>query len=68
MDIVQKEEIMEVTTSWEEKGIEKGIEKGRQAVALKMLGENLDLETIARFTGVATEQLQSLQSTLGQST
>jgi hypothetical protein len=68
MDIVQKEEIMEVTTSWEEKGIEKGIEKGRQAVALKMLGENLDLETIARFTGVAIEQLQSLQSTLGQST
>jgi predicted transposase YdaD len=64
MDIVQKEEIMEVTTSWEERGIE----KGRQAVALKMLGERLDLETIARFTGITIEQLQSLQANPQQPT
>jgi predicted transposase/invertase (TIGR01784 family) len=70
MNIVQKEEIMEVTTSWKEKGFEKGIEKGRQeslqTVALKMLSENLDLETIARFTGVTIEQLKSLQAESAQ--
>jgi predicted transposase YdaD len=72
MDIVQKEEIMEVTTSWEEKGIEKGIEKGRQeglqTVALKMLSENLDLEMIARFTGISIDQLQALKTTSQQAT
>jgi predicted transposase YdaD len=72
LDIVQKEEIMEVTTSWEEKGIEKGIEKGRQeglqTVALKMLSENLDLEMIARFTGISIDQLQALKTTSQQAT
>jgi predicted transposase YdaD len=55
---------MEVTTRWEEKGRQ----EERQIVALKMLSENLDLETIARFTGVTIEQLRSLQTASQPST
>jgi len=62
MDIVQKEEIMQITTSWEEKGME----KERRSLALKMLQENIPLETIARITEFSIAQLQQLQSQAGQ--
>jgi predicted transposase/invertase (TIGR01784 family) len=66
MDLGQKEEIMEVMTSWEKKGMEKGIEKGveteRQTIALSLLRENLPLEMIARTTGLTIEQLEDLQA------
>jgi predicted transposase/invertase (TIGR01784 family) len=66
MDLGQKEEIMEVMTSWEKKGMEKGIEKGveteRKTIALSLLRENLPLEMIARTTGLTIEQLQDLQA------
>jgi predicted transposase/invertase (TIGR01784 family) len=62
MDVAQKEEIMQVTTSWEEKGIVKGKDEERQTMALKMLQENIPVETIARITGFSTAQLQQLQS------
>ncbi len=66
MGVAQREEIMQVTTSWEEKGIKKGIKKGvakeRQAIALKMLGKNLPLETIVEVTGLTIDQLHALQA------
>jgi predicted transposase YdaD len=66
MNVAQREEIMQVTTSWEEKGIKKGIKKGvakeRQKIALKMLGKNLPLETIAEVTGLTIDQLHALQA------
>ena len=64
MDIAQKEEIMQTMTSWEEKGIEKGIEKGkkseRRSLALKMLQENISLDTIARITEFSISELTDL--------
>ena len=57
LEVGQKEEIMEVMTSWEKKGVE----KERQAIALNLLRENLPLETIARTTGLTIAQLQDLQ-------
>ena len=61
LEVGQKEEIMEVMTSWERKGMEKGIEREKQAIALNLLRENLPLETIARTTGLTIAQLQDLQ-------
>jgi hypothetical protein len=58
MSIAQKEEIMEVTTSWEEKGIE----KERRAIALEMLQENLPLDQISRLTKLTIAQIKKLQS------
>ena len=57
LEVSQKEEIMEVMTSWEKRGVE----KERQTIALNLLRENLPLETIARTTGLTIAQLQDLQ-------
>jgi predicted transposase/invertase (TIGR01784 family) len=57
MDIAQKEEIMQATTSWEERGIE----KATQTIALNMLRKNMSLETITELTGLTTAQLHELQ-------
>jgi predicted transposase YdaD len=37
-------------------------EKEREKIALKMIQENIPLETISRITGLTIEQLQQLQS------
>jgi predicted transposase YdaD len=58
MSIAQKEEIMEVTTSWEEKGME----KAQRAIALEMLQENLPLDQISRLTKLTIAQIKKLQS------
>jgi predicted transposase/invertase (TIGR01784 family) len=58
MGLAQKEKIMQVTTSWEEKGLE----RATQTIALNMLKDNLPLEQIARLTGLTIEQLQVLQA------
>jgi predicted transposase/invertase (TIGR01784 family) len=62
MGLAQKEEIMQVTTSWEEKGLEKGLERATQTIALNMLRKGMSLETIAEVTGLTIEQLQVLQA------
>jgi predicted transposase/invertase (TIGR01784 family) len=62
MERAEKEEIMELTTSWEEKGMEKGMEKATQAIALNMLKDNLSLEQIARLTGLTIAQVQQIQA------
>jgi predicted transposase/invertase (TIGR01784 family) len=74
MDVAQKEEIMQVTTSWERKGIEQGIGLGieqgiglgkveeREAIALNMLKDNFPLEQISRLTGMTIPEIQRLQA------
>ena len=48
-----------------EKGIEKGLEKGRKQtqydIAKNMLSENVDIDTIIRFTGLSEEEITSLK-------
>jgi predicted transposase/invertase (TIGR01784 family) len=56
----QKEKIMQTLTSWEEKGIEKGKESERRSLALKMLQENISLDTIARITEFSISELKDL--------
>jgi predicted transposase/invertase (TIGR01784 family) len=43
------------------KGKLEGEQLQKQEIALKMLGKNLPLETIAEVTGLTIEQLQQLQ-------
>jgi len=61
MNPIQKEEIMQITTSWEEKGME----KERRSLALKMLQEGATLQFVEKVTGLTVEQLQQLQSQAG---
>jgi predicted transposase YdaD len=46
----------------EARGEAKGDERRRQLIALKMIQENIPLETIARITELTIEQLQQLRS------
>jgi predicted transposase/invertase (TIGR01784 family) len=70
---VWQEDIMafsEAFLAWEQEVINRGRQKGLQEIrqeietemVLKMLGKQLDLETIAEFTGLPIEQIQQLQS------
>jgi predicted transposase YdaD len=62
MDIAQREEIMQATTSWEEKGIAAGIAAATQSIALNMLRKQMAIATIAEVTGLTIAQLQDLQA------
>jgi predicted transposase YdaD len=62
MDIVQREEIMQATTSWEEKGIA----AATQSIALNMLRKRMAIATIAEVTGLTIAQLQDLQAQVEQ--
>lgn len=53
MGLDEKEEYMEIITSWEKKALEK--------VAVNSLREGLSVETVARITGLTVEQVQELQ-------
>jgi predicted transposase/invertase (TIGR01784 family) len=63
---LEEEDIMQWTTSWEEKGMEKGIIKGkdeeRQTIALNLLRQGFAIEAIAQATGLTIAQLQALQA------
>jgi predicted transposase/invertase (TIGR01784 family) len=61
MELAQKEEIMQVTTSWERKGIEQGKLENQRSIALNMLKDNLPLEQISRWTGLSIAEIQKLQ-------
>ena len=58
----EQERQMPYVTSIEQLGIEKGRENERRSLALKMLQENIALETIARVTEFSIVQLQQLQA------
>jgi predicted transposase YdaD len=68
MGLDEREEYMEITTSWERKGIEKGRQEGRQAtleeVALNSLREGLAVEAVVKITGLPLEKVQQLQAEL----
>jgi hypothetical protein len=58
----ERERQMPYVTSIEQMGIEQGRGAERLSIALKMLRENISLETIARITELTIEQLQQLQA------
>ena len=45
-----------------QEGQQKGRQEGRQEMILKMLQEGVEIELIARVTGLSIEQIQALSS------
>lgn len=62
IESTEREEIMEIVTSWMEQGLERGRQETQVEIVRNMLQENIPLETIARITGLSIAQLQQLQS------
>jgi predicted transposase/invertase (TIGR01784 family) len=58
LEIGQKEEIMQATTSWEERGME----KAQQTIALNLLRQGLTIELIAQATELTIAQIQAIQA------
>lgn len=67
---------MPYITSVEQIGYDRGVKEAEErsrellsdrerSIALNMLRENLDLETIVRITGLTIAQLQQLQAEMG---
>ena len=45
-----------------EKGMEKGKKEEKKAIALKMLNENLDFDTISNLTGLNRKEIEELKA------
>jgi len=58
MGLTEREEIMEIVTSWEQFALEK--------VAVNLLREGMAVEAITRVTGLTVEQVQQLQAQMSQ--
>ncbi|WP_341820666.1 Rpn family recombination-promoting nuclease/putative transposase [Wolbachia endosymbiont (group A) of Myopa testacea] len=65
MDLRKEEAILEYRLDLaEEKGIEKGIEKGKIEVVKAMLANNVDVNTIVKFTGLSISEIEELSGNL----
>ncbi|MEM6753122.1 MAG: Rpn family recombination-promoting nuclease/putative transposase [Cyanobacteria bacterium P01_C01_bin.38] len=64
MGLDEREEYMEITTSWERKGIEKGTQQAAEQIALNSLREGFTVEMVAKITGLSIEKVQQLQAQL----
>ncbi|WP_265021334.1 Rpn family recombination-promoting nuclease/putative transposase [Wolbachia endosymbiont (group A) of Icerya purchasi] len=65
MDLRKEEAILEYRLDLaEEKGIQKGIEKGKIEVAKAMLANNVDVNTIVKFTGLSISEIEELSGNL----
>ncbi|WP_341531342.1 Rpn family recombination-promoting nuclease/putative transposase (plasmid) [Nostoc sp. UHCC 0302] len=62
MGLAQREEIMEIVTSWEQKAAQ----KTREEIALNLLQREMVIEEVAQVTGLNIEQVQELQAQVSQ--
>jgi restriction endonuclease Mrr len=62
LEQLEQEQQMPYITSIEQTAKAEGKLEERQAIALKMLQENILVETIARLTELSTEQIEQLRS------
>lgn len=60
MGLTEREEIMEIVTSWEQKAAQ----KTREEIALNLLQRGMIVPEIAQITGLSVEQVQQLQAQL----
>lgn len=47
---------------WKEEGRQIGLQEGREEVTIALLNAGIDLEMIARVTGISIEELKKLRS------
>ena len=60
-EYINDEQTKKVFADWSDYVAEnKGIRKGKMAIAQNMLKDNVDLEVIKKYTGLSTEEIQSL--------
>ena len=63
------ETLMEMQKKWENKGLRKGKQIGAQETRIKtatqLLKEGLDVEFIARVTGLSQKEIETLKKNLG---
>jgi Domain of unknown function (DUF4351)/Putative transposase, YhgA-like len=65
--VAQKEAIMQVTTSWEEAGIEKGVKQERRSLVLRLLNRKVDAlpeRVQTQIEGLSFDQLGVLSEAL----
>jgi predicted transposase/invertase (TIGR01784 family) len=63
----EREEVMEITTSWKEEGIVEGRESGERALTIRLLTKkvgNLSPELLAKVNGLNIERLEALAEDL----
>ena len=63
MEPAQREGIMQITTSWEEKGLAQGRQEGQQSLVLLLLEQRIGRlpdEVRDRVSGLSLEQLEGL--------
>ena len=63
MDLQEQEQIMEITTSWEQKGIAKGVTQGQSSLVIQQLNRKfgtLDSSVSDKIKNLNSEQLNSL--------
>ncbi len=62
------DEILELTNSWEERGIKKGKEEGKEEgkkeVALELLKEGSSVAFVARVTRLSQKEIEELRKSL----
>jgi DNA-binding NarL/FixJ family response regulator len=56
----EKEEVMEIVTSWMEQGIEQGKLEERKEMIAKLLASGMTLEQISEITNFSVEYLKKL--------
>ena len=54
----------EMMAEREQKGEQRGIEKERLAIARKMLQDNVDEDTVAKYTGLLIEELNEIKQSI----
>ena len=57
-----REDIMTLADRIRRQGIEKGISRGVEITAMRMLKENVDINFIARITGLSIEVIKNLEA------
>lgn len=58
----EEAKVMEITTSWHEKGMKEGEKKAELKIARKMLEENYDIEQIRKITGLSVEVIKKIMN------
>jgi flagellar biosynthesis/type III secretory pathway protein FliH len=67
MEIQEKEQIMQITTSWKEEGLREGLQKGQSNTILRQLNRklgNLSEKIATRIKSLEPSQLDSLTEDL----
>ena len=58
------DDILELTNSWEERGMKKGKEEGKKEIALELLKEGSSVAFVAKVTRLSQKEIKELRKSL----